>query len=275
MIKIYTTEKDHSILSLQSELTLNNIQSEIIHYSQFTYDKIDINKEDLLILRDPYNTGLDYSEKLRYLLSQYRPQVLFDSEYMCKYPDYEDKLFQSKIFSDLSVAHPTLVDNFDGKDIIAKKRISSRNKGNFIIRTQEEFETFFNQNRRSNYILQKLVEVTNDYRLLFFKGELLGVLEREVKLSNDSANKFNIKGLKAKNTNRSALPLADCSSFINATKADFIGIDIVQSGEEYYFIEANLSPQFDSFSRKTGINVANIIAKEIKTLKHNHESREL
>jgi len=45
-------------------------------------------------------------------------------------------------------------------------------------------------------------------------------------------------------------------------KADFVGVDVIHAEDgKYYFLEANLSPQFGGFSKVTKINVASRIIR--------------
>lgn len=265
MVKIVSTEKDHSISHLVDELHKLEIPSEVNYYSNIEYSTFRLSKEDFLILRDPYNTGFDYSDKLRFLLNNFKSQVLFDSIYMINYPEYEDKLCQMEIFKKSGLKIPDIQRTYTGTPLIAKKRISSRNKGNYIIRSKDEFDNFFKINNIDDFILQKLINLIHDYRLLFYKRRFIGALEREVKLSSKINNKFTIRGLNSMHIDHKELPLDDCLKFIDFTKADFLGIDIIQDNESFYFIEANISPQFASFSKNTGINVAKIIAEDIAT----------
>lgn len=267
MIKIFTTEKDHSIHLLVNELYDSGLKVEINYYSSINLDSLEIKPQDFIILRDPYNTGLDFSQILRSILSKYKAQVLLDSEYMFKYPDYEDKLSQLGIFSKLGLNYPESVETFVDSPIIAKKRISSRNKGNYIIRNHDEFIEFFKLNKKEEFILQKLIDVKHDYRLLFYKKSYLGALERDVSLSEKSRNKFLIKARDSRiHLDAKKLPIKECLRFIDATKADFIGIDIIEDDQQFYFIEANLSPQFERFVRNTGVNVPRIIAEDLNSI---------
>ena len=59
--------------------------------------------------------------------------------------------------------------------------------------------------------------------------------------------------------------ISDCEKIVDFLDVDLVGFDILlMDNREHYFIEYNIMPQFIGFTQKSGTNVAEIIAKEVK-----------
>lgn len=222
------------IFTTKQDLALRNTkQAKIYFYENLKKFNFKINKQDKIILRDPYNAGVDYSSSFRKILNKYYSQILLDRECYKNFPNYEDKLFQAKFFQKHKIPAPKFFTN-----AIIKKRISSRNKGNFII--------------NSKYFVQEYIDFKQDIRILILKNKILGIVQKK----NNKI--FKIANLPSKIKNQ-ALKL------VRLFKADFAGIDVIKSkNNKYYFLEINLSPQFKAFEKITKIDVVQEIIKTQK-----------
>jgi len=256
-----TTAKDFSAKLIAEEAKKISLDYCIIFYKNIK-KKIHIKKESKIILRDPYQGG-DYSRKMKQILSKYYSQVILDKKCFRKFSQYEDKLFQVKFFQKNKVSVPPI---FSAKKIYAcpiviKKRISSRGKGNWLIESQEEQDSFFKKNQLKDYIIQKFEKPEKDFRILILNNKILGIVSRRIKYKRDKTIK--VKVLKGK----ARLPQKIKTESLRLAQklgADFVGIDVIYSKKKYYFIEANLAPQFKGFARATGINVAKKIINIVK-----------
>jgi len=218
-----------------------------------------INRDDKIILRDPYNTKSDYSFFTRKILKKYYQNISLDRECYFKFPFYEDKLFQTDLFIKLGI---TTSETFLGKNIsrflkfpvIVKPRIGSRGRGIHIFNELTELESFFAEKDHLNYIIQRYHQAKKEYRILLLRHRILGVVDKDIYLKK--------KGRVGVRINKvvSDLPVKIKQDAIRITeelKADFVGVDVIYTKDsEYYFLEANLSPQFNAFAKATGINVA-------------------
>lgn len=194
---------------------------------------------------------------MRKVLTSYSRHILFDKRCFKKYPEYEDKFFQAKLFQKNKISTPDIysIKNLDkiNLPVVIKKRISSRGKGNFLIKNHGEFVNFFKKHNRKDYIVQEYKKAEGDYRILILKNKILGTVSRRVKFNKDTTIKVKIKKSYNKipwQATKSALKIA------KILEVDFVGIDVLLSQGKHYFLEANLAPQFKGFTKVTGINVA-------------------
>jgi len=269
---IFTTKKDWSAKLIFTEARKRKLNCKIIYYNNLAFQKgkltkngrkINIGKKDKIILRYPYLEG-EYSFFVNKLLEEYSKNILLDVRCFKKYPQYEDKLFQADLFYKNKIKVP---ENFYGNvipkkfPVVIKKRISSRCKGNYIIKNKTNLKKFFKDNEPSEYIIQEYIKAEKDYRILILKGKILGIVERRIRIRKDDS-------IGVKLTENSDLPKRILQQSVNVYKcfkADLLGVDLVKTKDnKYYFIEGNLMPQFRSFTRMTKINVAEKIINLVK-----------
>lgn len=220
---------------------------------------LSINQSDKIILRDPYKAKGDYSFFTKKILKKYYENISLDRERYSKFPFYEDKLSQVDLFIKLGIATP---ETFLGRNInkllkfpvIVKPRIGSRGRGIRIFKKSKEMKSFFAEKDPLNYIVQKYYKVKNEYRILLLEHKILGVVDKHIYLKK--RGRVGVKVKKPVNN----LPEKIKKDAIRITKgprADFVGVDVIHAeNDKYYFLEANLSPQFGMFTKTTGINVA-------------------
>jgi len=220
---------------------------------------LSIDQNDKIILRDPYSAKGNYGFFTRKILEKYYENILLDRERYSKFPFCQDKLFQADFFIKLGITTP---ETFWGRSIIgllefpviAKPRIGSRGRGVRRFKDPEKLVSFFMEKDPLNYLVQKYHKAENEYRILLLKHKILGVAGKRIYLKKRGG-----VGVKVNRTVNN-LPeeiKKDAIRITEATKADFVGVDVIQAGDgEYYFLEANLSPQFSAFVKVTGVNVA-------------------
>lgn len=232
---------------------MRSLKYKICFYEDLVYNNgkiLDkkISKKDKIILRSPYHpykSHLDYRFFAKKLLIDYYDNILLDRECYLNFPFYEDKLFQTDFFIRNKINIPKTIFAQEPRQfpVIVKKRISSRNKGNFIINSQFELKNFFKTHNYLDYLIQEYIKTKGDYRILILKNKILDIVKRK-------ANKI---------TNTATLPDKIKNQALKITKlfkADFTGVDVIESQDNrFYFLEINLSPQFRSFERVTGVDV--------------------
>jgi hypothetical protein len=266
---IFTTKYDKSEKLLTKEVDKSQLSCRIYFYEDLVYQKgrifsadqnpVSVNRDDKIILRDPYNAKYDYSFFTRKLLQKYYKNIALDRECYKQFPFYEDKLFQYEMFTELGIAAPeTLfgqeVTNFIDFPVIVKPKIGSRSRGIHIIGDEQNLKEFFANKDPLNYLVQKYYKAEKEYRLLILKHKILGVVEKSIHLKTKGRIGVRI------NKMTDSLPQRIQKDSINVSKhlkADFIGVDVIAAENgNYYFLEANLSPQFTGFTKVSKINVA-------------------
>ena len=145
-LTIISTRSDRSLKRIVEESGNKKLKTEVFFYKDLKLEGLkpkDFSK-GFIILRDPYNSGRDFSGILRKIASFLKENQLLDYKTYTKYPLYEDKLFQSMFFKN-TVKNPKFWHFKKPEDIcintfpvIVKKRISSRGKDVFLIKNKEK-----------------------------------------------------------------------------------------------------------------------------------------
>jgi len=271
---LFTTKADKGGQEIKKEARKMSLDCQIIFYEELFYKNgkifnlnsspLSIHRDDKIILRDPYNTNRDYSFFTQKILEKYYKNISLDRECYSKFPLCEDKLFQVDLFIKLGITTPK---TFFGKKIkkelkfpvIVKPRIGSRSRGIRIFKKPGELQKFFKNRNTADYIVQKYLKVKNEYRILILKHKNIGIVQKKIYLK--SKGRIGVTINKVANTLPEKI-IKDATKISKALKADFIGIDVIQTkNDKYYFLEANLSPQFGGFAKVTKINVANKVIK--------------
>lgn len=267
-ITIVTTKVDHSALLLTKFPEVKKVN--ICFYENLSIKNLQsyFNQESQIILRDPYNTGENFEDLMQEIVKNFPKNIIFDYKALSIYPNYEDKLFQAQFFNKLNLKTPqtlhfkSLTELNKTKiefPLIMKKRISSRNKGNFIISDKTSINRHLGNNTVDSFIFQEIINFEKDIRVIMLRNKAIAAIEREVIKNND---KFKVK-VKSQLFKLPTEISKQCSILGQTLGADLLGIDLLKFGSEFYFIEANLSPQFKRVQELGGINIA---AKILETL---------
>ena len=275
---LFTTKIDKGGQAIEKEAKKMSLPCQTYFCNELVYkngeifnsslNPLSINRDDKIILRDPYYTKSDYSFFTKKILKKYYKNISLDRERYSKFPFCRDKLFQTDLFIKLGV---TIPETFLGRNInkflkfpvIVKPRIGSRGLGIRIFNELKEMETFFVKKDPLNYIVQKYHKVKKEYRILLLRHKILGVVDKHIHLKNE--RKVWVRINKVVND----FPVKIKQDSIRITeelKADFVGVDVIHAEDgKYYFLETNLSPQFNAFAKATGINVARKIISSAVT----------
>lgn len=132
-----------------------------------------------------------------------------------------------------------------------QKRIDSRLSKSFTLFKRKPKEL-----RR--FIIQKAIMSNKDYRIIVLGGKAIGALERDAKLHNKRMNSRNyvLKGRDPKI--KIALRVA------KALRMEYVGIDLMEYRGKIFVLEANLDAGIKTFKAKTGIDVAELLLKQVK-----------
>lgn len=271
---LFTTKVDKGEQSIKKEAKKMSLSCQTYFYEELVYKNgkifnssfspLSINQDDKIILRDPCNTTFDYSFFTRKVLEKYYKNISLDRECYSKFPFYEDKLFQADLFTELGIITPETflgknVSSFREFPVIIKPRIGSRGRGIRIFNKPKEMKTFFVKNDPSGYIIQKYHKAKNEYRIIILKHKILGVVNKNIYLQRKG--RIWVKINKVVNDFPRKIK-EDSIKITKRLKADFVGVDVILTKDgKYYFLEANLSPQFGGFAKATKINVASKVIR--------------
>jgi hypothetical protein len=277
---IFTTEHDLSRFSLEKAANKVFTSCQLIYYDKLSFvdgnwvfagKKFTIRNEDKMLFRWPWdaeNMKKDYSGILQMLIMSFENKSFLDKRCLQQYaPFYEDKLFQYYLFSALQIPTPktyfaqSAADLSDSMQIpvVAKKRVSSRSKGNFLLKDQLSLENF--KQESGQYIFQEFINIVDDVRILMIQGEVIGAVKRNTHIR--TGNRLAVKGMSPYTvTNQHVID--DCRQIQEYLGADFLGFDVLFDDQgKYYIIEANLSPQYTSFEQVTKLPVSEMVLERL------------
>jgi glutathione synthase/RimK-type ligase-like ATP-grasp enzyme len=277
---LITTTEDLSADRICEEANKKRLGVSKFLYSDLSstlLNEINFSEYDFCILRDPYNTGEDFSVYVHLIARSFPRSKILDPSTLIKYPYYEDKLFQHLLFQNkvkmLKFLHYNSIDKIDFKKIdfpvIAKKRISSRGRELFLIKNKNQFKEFFNTHKIIDYLFEEYKKIKKDLRVFILNNKIIACVERNVRIKNEQGYTSISVKVKTRTNVLSDIKnkAIDISRIIGC---DFCGLDFIIDGRgDYYFLECNISPQFVASERILGKNIAEklveYVIKRIKT----------
>jgi len=155
------------------------------------------------------------------------------------------------------------VNNF-GFPVIVKDINLDRGIGVFKIDNLQELIQSF-QGNNSPKMIQKFIPNTGDFRVIVIKNETKLVIKRQQTSEKEFRSNVALGGKAVK----ASLPeriIRMCEDISKHLYCDIIGFDILQDKNrpnDYYVMEANISPHFSTFSVVSEINIPDIIANYI------------
>lgn len=255
---IVTTEKDRSCNRIIEEAEKRSIHTEKILYSELDPDRL--KKFDFCIPRFPYPGGEDFSEELKKLLTIFKNEQMLDCRTYKRYPDYEDKLFQHRLFKDVQMPKFWYFNRVGELNVqfpaLAKRRISGKCRDLFILNTKQDLMKFLKEREISEYIFEEVLDIEKDIRVIVLGDKIVGAVERSVRVKDRQGFKsFGVKIAKSYEPSEHIKEKAlEISKRIGA---DFCGIDfVIDKNGKMYLIECNLTPEFVSSERVLDANIA-------------------
>ncbi|MFW5702347.1 MAG: hypothetical protein ACOCXP_00060 [Candidatus Dojkabacteria bacterium] len=256
-IHVITTEEDLSIGLLEKAIRENHE----FKLSYFGEQEHEIDDDDVLYLRDPFNTGRPLEEvrttieKIFQKLSASKNIKVIDNLEKTEDIFFEDKWRQYQVFRDY-MPKTTIYDQEEGEPIngseLIKERISSRSKGIYF--SSEKLP-----HSESGYIIQDKLDIQTEYRVMIVAGNVLPLAG--IKRSKAEYNKLAVTDAtevssELKQFTMVLTKLAE-ESGINY---EMIGLDIAKTTSgSLYLIEYNRSPQFNAYTKLTQTNPAKLL----------------
>lgn len=219
------------------------------------YDAPDFDHEkaDLVYFRDPFNDDsyIPNPTQITKLIQEHHDAYIIDRlEDFDSILEAEDKLLQSRQYQDLYPRTwlPSQQTFITGKHL-AKPRISQRAKDILFELGDRDLD--------DNWIIQELLDVKEELRVYAIKGEIIQPASVKSPKSSGAVKVIGVRTLTIKEEQFIRQALQHCP-------LDLVGFDlaILQNGE-MKIIEANRSPQFRRYAERTGINLAELIARSL------------
>ena len=262
---VATTRKDRSRSLIAQAARERDLDVTQLYYEDM--DPEDMKPEkfsgyEYCILRDPYNTGQDLSNTLRAILPFFRKEQVLDYDIVRNYTDFEDKLSQHNLLRDTvkmpgfrHYANPGGV-QIEAFPVVVKKRISSRGKGIFVVRSREELDRFLKERDINDYIFEEHLDTEKDIRILLIGKDIIGAVERGVRTKDNHG----YDGIGVRVRGEYSVPSELQNKAIEVSRrigSDFCGIDfIIDKGGRTWLLECNISPQFVALERTLNIDAA-------------------
>lgn len=285
MLYLFTTDLDDSEKRIVESANKNGLDIKIFIFSDLYFSEnklytgqekrlVEIGRGDKILVRWPWSSTADmrnYLVLIHFLLMVYPQQVYFDRNCLIKNtPFYDDKLFHSYFYSQIKIPTPAIwfaqnLDLLKSLEItypaVLKKRMSSRGRGNFLVNSYDEIVVIIAGEDISEYVIQEKVDAAHDWRVMVFDKKVLGAIDRDMHVREES--RLVVKGAAVVDKIPDSIK-NDCLKLVTNLQADLVGIDILLDKKgNYFFIEANLCPQFTRFEDATGISIADLMIKAL------------
>jgi glutathione synthase/RimK-type ligase-like ATP-grasp enzyme len=159
--------------------------------------------------------------------------------------------------------------------MIGKPNRGSRGENVCLLRNFAEavlyIDRFFSHEKYSHsaLLLQSYIEVEKEYRIMVLDGQCLGMVEKSAKEGQIARNAA-LGGQFTAAHDKEVIEF----TLQNTSRKGILGADVIRDiSGKLYLLEANRAPQWFSFERTTGINVAScIIERTWKQIFHSNDS---
>jgi len=258
---VFITVNDFSMPLFLTKNIKDSIHIDFCLFSEKNEDmvrKINSKKFNYIYIRDPFtDERMSHKEimlKIETIIKNKNNSYMVDRIDKIEHIFFEDKWGQYCLFSDVMPETGLVNEKLFLKkkeEYIFKKRISSRGRG--ISFTFEGIK-----GKKSSYIYQKRLNIKKEYRVFILFEKIVEIVA--VKNSKTENTKVKVVGKE-----KSSKKLCDfIGTFSDRIKFDFVGIDIAEDGEGYFYVlEINRSCLFNAFYNQTGINLAESFIKEL------------
>ena len=128
------------------------------------------------------------------------------------------------------------------------------------LQSLKSFLETFQALKDQKFIIQPFIEHTKEWRVFILKKEIMAIVERTL-----SREDFRGNSKRSVGKNIKKLPNEIQNEVLRAASAsglDYCGIDIIEDGDNFYFLEINPVPGFEQLEEISGLNIAGeLIAK--------------
>ena len=124
------------------------------------------------------------------------------------------------------------------------------------LQSLKSFLETFHAMKDQKFIIQPFIEHKKEWRVFILKNEIIGIIERT--LHNDDF-RGNSKRSSSLGKNIKKIPREiqnEALRAVNFSGLDYCGIDIIEDGKNFYFLELNPVPGFEQLEELSGLNIA-------------------
>lgn len=112
----------------------------------------------------------------------------------------------------------------------------------------------FHAIKDQKFIIQPFIEHKREWRVFILKNEIIGIVERTL-----GANDFRGNSKRSSGKMIKALSADIKKEILRGTQLsgmDYCGVDIIDDGKRFYFLEFNPVPGFEQIEKLSGLNIA-------------------
>lgn len=122
------------------------------------------------------------------------------------------------------------------------------------LQSLKSFLETFNAMKDQKFIIQPFIEHKKEWRVFILNNEILGIIEREISILDFRGNSKRSSGKSIKKI--PAEIQNEVLRGVSLSGLDYCGVDIIDDGNNFYFLEFNPVPGFEQIEELSGINVA-------------------
>ncbi|MDD4973125.1 MAG: ATP-grasp domain-containing protein [Bacteriovorax sp.] len=112
----------------------------------------------------------------------------------------------------------------------------------------------FNAIKDQKFIIQPFIEHKKEWRIFILKNEIIGIVERRPIIEDFRGNSKRSLGKIIKKISTEIQN--EALRGVSLSGMDYCGVDIIDDGNNFYFLEFNPVPGFEQMEKLTGLNIA-------------------
>lgn len=183
------------------------------------------------------------------ILAEYCVQnniVMLNREFTIKnHALINDKFFQSKFFRANGIPFLTITNTHQDSYIVFKSRHGSCGENMHLINKSLKF--LDKKICIQTHIVQEFLKYDGDYRAIVLGGKCIGIIERCPQEGDFRANVSRGATVKRVDANYAKDIELFAEETVRILGADYVGVDILRRGSEFYILEVNFYAHFAGF----------------------------
>ena len=183
------------------------------------------------------------------ILAEYCVQnniVMLNREFTIKnHALINDKFFQNKFFRANGIPFLTITNTHQDSYIVLKSRYGACGKDMHLI--NESLKFFDKKICIQTHIMQEFLKYDSDYRAIVLGGKCIGIIERVPPEGDFRANISRGATAKRVDANYAKYIELFAEKTVRILGADYVGVDILRRGAEFYILEVNFYAAFAGF----------------------------
>lgn len=272
---LHTNQSKNIKIFLDNKKINEQLQIHFVNFSDITEIK-----QGVLLMKDGSSSSIDSIDKIwfdfdwnidnpeinyyhisKIIIDNYYDKFLVNGSALKRFhPIIEDKLFMFTILNNYGIPSPkstplsTLseVSSPYSYPLVIKKRLSARGRHVYLLKKYEELPKEI-ACRPYEYIVQELINIKSEYRVVVYKNRIIGNLKKDSMFKDGGTNKV----VMTKDSGVLPEGLKEiCRDTARLLDLDLVGIDAAEDYDgNYYIIEFNCSLALRKFTKYTGSNI--------------------